>query len=123
MVPIIKNIQINEADNLDPQRFTPDSLSSFGCTFNLFVGPTDSEGMESFQLTVCSPDWLADLCRSQGYVVGRHHLIVDHFDLEAITNIITKLVTRCADETWPRVAEKLSRIAYWEFEDYQNPIK
>jgi hypothetical protein len=76
--------------------------------------------MESFQLTVCSPEWLADACRTQDYVLGRYHLIVSHFDLESLTKVMTRLVDRCADETWDRVAEKLSRIAYWEFEDYQE---
>jgi hypothetical protein len=120
MVPMIKSIQINEADYLDPTQFKPDSLSHFRCTFNLFIGPSDGDGMESFQLTVCSPDWLADACQKHGYVLGRHHLIVSHFDLDSITKVITKLIDRCAGETWHQVAEKLSRIAYWEFEDYQR---
>jgi hypothetical protein len=58
--------------------------------------------MESFQLTVCSPDWLANACQKHGYVLGRHPLIVKHFDPDSITKMLTTLIDRCAGELGTR---------------------
>jgi hypothetical protein len=30
-----------------------------------------------------------------------------------------RLVERCSGATWQEIAVKVSRIGYWEFEDYQ----
>lgn len=77
-------------------------------------------GEESFDVTVCSPEWLAERCREQGFVVGRHHLVVDEFNVGAVLDTLSKLVQNCHGETWQEVAEQVSRIGYWEFEDYRE---
>ena len=60
----------------DPQSL-PDNPADFFLTVRLFVDPVDGPGEESFDLVVCSPEWLARCCRTEGMVSGLHHLIVN----------------------------------------------
>ena len=113
---IIKSIEITEVADLDPVKFTPEDPEYFGCTVGLTIGPSDSDGGELFYLTVCSPRWIAKACEKDGFLWGRHHLIVPEYNLKAITEIITKFVERCQGDSWKEVAAKLNRIASWEFE-------
>lgn len=96
----------------------PDNYEDFQCTFGLSIGPSDMDGAELFYLTVCTPKRLAKIADRDGFVWGRHHLIVPHYDLKAITQAITKFVEGCSGEAWADVALKVSRFAGWEFEDY-----
>lgn len=115
----IKSIEITEVPDLDPAKFTVEDPEDFCCTFGLTIGPANSEGGELFYLTVCSPKALAKAAEKDGFLWGRHHLIVPEYNLKAITGIITKFVERCSGDSWTEVATKLNRIASWEFEDYK----
>jgi hypothetical protein len=48
----------------DP-RTLPGDPAGFVFGVQLLVGPADGPGEESFELTVCSPEWLAERCRSE----------------------------------------------------------
>ncbi len=67
---------------------------------------------------VCTPLWLQRVVREQGPVLGRHYVIVEQFSWSAISQFLTRQVEACTGDDWPTVAEKLSRIGRWEFEDY-----
>jgi len=93
----------------------------FSWRVRLIAGPSDGPGEESFDLVVCTPEWLAHATRQQGRIFdGRHHVVVnlDSFDRNAVEAWITKRVTSASGEDWSEVGEKLSRLGYWEFEDY-----
>ena len=94
-------------------------LQSF---FRLTVGPSSGDGEESFDVTVCTPSWLDLECLRDGFVVGRHHLIVLSYDFEFIRRTLVKFVERYSGGTWQEVAVKVSRIGYWEFEDYERAV-
>lgn len=114
----IKSIEITDAPALKPELFRPDDYQDFECVFGLTVGPSNTAGAELFYLTVCTPKRLATTCKRHEFVWGRHRLIVLHYDLNAITQTITKFIETCSGETWSDVALKVSRFASWEFEDY-----
>jgi hypothetical protein len=57
----------------DP-RTLPGDPAEFAFGVQLLVGPADGPGEESFDLTVCSPEWLAGRCRSGELVNGLHQL-------------------------------------------------
>jgi hypothetical protein len=118
--PKVKSIEITEVPNLSPQGYTPADLEDFGCTFGLTIGPSGSEGGDLFYLSVCTPKWSARACEKDGFLWGRHHLLVPHYDLTAITQTITRFVENCSGPSWKDVALKLSRLASWEFEDYEE---
>lgn len=86
----------------------------------LLAGPEDGPGEESFDITVCSVAWLASRARASGPVDGRHHLFMESFDWPALRSYIERRVQQCEGVNWRDVAEKLGRLGYWEFEDYDG---
>jgi len=109
--------------DLDPDPSTlSDDASEFSLLARMTVGPQDSPGEESFDITVCTPEWLAKACDKAGGVYsGRHHLIVNYkdFDLGALRAWLAARVQEVEADTWPQIGERLGRIGYWEFEDYR----
>jgi Immunity protein 8 len=108
---------IQSPDVEDLTTYEP-SETSFAVFLQLLVGPgPDREGgEESFNLTVCSPDWLRDAVQP---VVGRHLLIVNRFQFAEIESFILKYIDSCEGDDWDQVAEKIGRLGRWEFEDYK----
>jgi Immunity protein 8 len=119
MRPTIRHISTIDGNN--PTEFQPHDADNFSVTLRLIIGPTHSAGEESFDITVCSPSNLVKECERDGFVLGRHRLIVCRYDFGLLRRILVKLVENCHGDTWQDVAAKLNRIAYWEFEDYQSP--
>ena len=95
---------------------SPTTVEDFACTFGLTVGPKDGDGGELFYVTVCTPKHLEKLCKRDGFVWGRHYLIVPYFDLEKIRAIFSKFVNNCSGQTWHEIGPKLARFESREFE-------
>ena len=108
---------VESYDVSDMATWQPDTLD-FGLMVRLLVGPADGPGEESFDLMVCTGGWLAAQAAS-GPFDARHHTVVDSFDWPALRGYFQQQVEACVGEDWTEVAEKLSRIGYWEFEDYR----
>ncbi|WP_343725362.1 Imm8 family immunity protein [Herbaspirillum huttiense] len=62
-----------------------------------------------------------NLCRTwmAGAVWERHMLIVFQYDLGAIKTEIERYLGSCVGDDWHSLAMKVSRVASWEFEEYQ----
>jgi hypothetical protein len=114
----IKSIEITEFPSLNPEDYLPDDFEDFQCIFGLQIGPVGSGDSELFHVTVCTPKFLAEACKRDGFIWGRHRLIVLEYNLESITQILVKFVGNYSGKSWHEVATKVSRIANWEFEDY-----
>jgi hypothetical protein len=96
--------------------------SEFAMLARMIVGPPGTLGEESFDVTVCSPEWLAKTCREVGGIYnGRHHLVVnvEDFDVRAVLAWLAARVQEVQAESWPQICERLGRLGYWEFEDYR----
>jgi len=93
-------------------------------TFNarLMVGPSDGAGAESFDVTVCSPEWLARRCQTLGFFDGLHHVVVDvsSFDQRALRTWLEVRVNAVEADDWTTLAGRLSRLGWWEFEGYRD---
>ena len=105
----------------DP-RDLPAAPSGFGFLATMTVGPADGPGEETFSVQVCTPECLAKRCESEGYVDGRHMILTsaDGYSDEGLRSFLTKRVEQVEGATWQDVAAKVSRIGFWEFEDYQE---
>jgi len=104
----------------DPATLSGDP-SEFALRARMIIGPPDTPGEESFDTTVCTPEWLAEQCRAQGGIYNpRHHLVVtmEEFDTRAIRAWFEDRVGEVAASSWAEVGARLGRLAYWEFEDY-----
>jgi hypothetical protein len=88
----------------------------------LMVGPSDGPGEESFDVTVCTPEWLAQRCAGEGFVDGLHTVVttVESFTERGLRSFLTRRVENVSGETWREVADKVARLGHWEFEDYSE---
>jgi immunity protein 8 of polymorphic toxin system len=112
----VKKIYTVEMDDLE--RHVPLNLDKFCVVIRTMVGPRGSEGEESFDINVCTPKWIEEQVEKEGFVLGRGYLVVGRYDPSLIRNTIVRLVESMSGGSWQEVAEKVSRIGYWEFEDY-----
>ena len=105
----------------DPRELPADP-AKFSFLVTMTVGPAGGAGEETFSVQVCTPEWLAKRCQSEGYVDGRHIIVtsIGGYSEHGLRSFLTKRVEQVTAETWRDVAEKVSRIGYWEFEDYQE---
>lgn len=103
----------------------PADSAEFCFLARVYAGPADGPGEESFDVTVCSPEWLAVRCREEGFTDARHHLVVDmkQFDQRALRSWLEKRVRAVSGDSWAEAGEKLSRLGFWEFEDYRPRLR
>jgi len=103
----------------DLERYCPVDPSVFGTWVRLSVGPEGEIGAESFDVLICTPDWLKTESMNEDPKWGRHLLITREYDFDLIRKKIESFIDACVGDNWQEVAQKLSRIAAWEFEDYR----
>jgi Immunity protein 8 len=118
MVPEIKSHSVNDGQALEV--FRPEDPGNFSLILRLIIGPRGQPGEESFDITICTPASLVEECARHGFVLGRHLLVVSAYDPPHIMSVLRKLVADCSGLSWAEVGSKLARIAYWEFEGYQD---
>jgi len=64
--------------DLEPDPATlPAEPESFSVIARMLIGPRGGPGEESFDVVVCSPEWLAARCREAGLYDARHHRVVN----------------------------------------------
>ncbi|MBX3064001.1 MAG: immunity 8 family protein [Anaerolineae bacterium] len=114
----IKQILCSDEPNGDFSAYRPEDHVNFSCALQLLIGQHDKDGSESFQLTLCTPQWLVDNHAEEDVVVGRNLLIVFDFNYQRIVRWLNRYIERCTGETWAEVAKRISYIGLSEFEDY-----
>jgi len=110
--------RLHSPDVLDLPGWVPDT-DDFAILVQVLVGLQGSPGEESFDVTVCSPEWIAQRAREERIFDGRHHLVVAPFDYQKLWQYLTRYVSSCEGSTWQEIATKLGRLGQWEFEDYR----
>jgi hypothetical protein len=112
-----------DCPDVDLETFVPEDPRSFGLLLQAMIGPEGGKFAESFDLQLHTPQWLLER-RERGLlppvVFGRHMLLVFAYDYRQIFDTIQDYCRSCVGADWEEVAQKLSRIGYWEFEDYQD---
>lgn len=83
----------------------------------LMIGPADEIGEESFDILVCTPQWI-ERAVMNGPLSGRHLVIVKEVDRDAIVQFVEAYLAELDEPTWGELAEKIGRLGKWEFEDY-----
>ncbi len=52
--------------------------AEFALHARMLIGPAEGPGEESFDITVCTSEWVAEACRKAGGIYNpRHHLVID----------------------------------------------
>jgi hypothetical protein len=115
----LTRILCSDVPNGDFSEFHPDDPACFSCALQLLVGIHNQGGAESFQLTLCSPQWLAQNHAQEDVIIGKNLLIILDFNYPRIVAWLNHYIERCTGETWLDLVKPLTRIAHWEFDDYQ----
>lgn len=111
---------IHSPDVLDLKSWTPPP-GPFGVFIQLFVGNTEGPRQDAFGLTVCNPEWIADLASRYNAVDLRHHVLMDHWDYPKLESYLGHRVRITEGDTWDQIGEKLGRLGLWDYEDYSAP--
>lgn len=103
----------------DIEKYQPDEEDNFGFVLRALVGPMGQPGEESFDITVCTPKWLARRYGSSEIILGLHKLIVLRYDYSRLRRFIEKYLMHCSGDTWAEMAQKVGLLGQWEFENYR----
>ncbi|MBS9422404.1 MULTISPECIES: immunity 8 family protein [Photorhabdus] len=106
------------SDDYDLDLYFPDDDEKFLLKVILRIGEKDSKEADNFDLLICTPNWLKNNHWTPQLI--RHMLLVRKYDLDEITKTITDYIDQCEGDDWMGIAQKLSRVFAWEYEDYQD---
>jgi hypothetical protein len=109
---------ISSAD-IDLDSYSPEDEDCFSFPIEMAIGYEGGEGGDLFQMTVCTPAWIARENQGKTAVIGTALLIVFRYDWPEILSAIRHIAGGHSADDWTALAQKLSRIADWEFEDYR----
>ena len=103
--------------DIDLDSFAPERPEQVGFLLQMFVGPEDKVGEESFDVMVCTPEWLRANYSDRVLVPLQNHVLIFNYDRKAIFEQLSLLrIQRCVGDTWNDVARQVARIGKWEFE-------
>jgi len=114
MIAELRNLFSLDVDLLS---FFPEREDCFVLQLRAMIGPKGQSSEESFDIQVCTPRWMLENCQEPMW--GRHLLVVPGYDMQLIRSMLNHYCESCTGATWHEVANKISRIGKWEFEDYQ----
>jgi len=118
MKALLKKIHSLEIED-DLNSYWPADPDVFGSWIRAMIGPDDEEGAEYFDMLICTPRWLQGEVEKNDVFLGKGMIIINEYDYDKIIAFIKKQITDCHADDWLGIAQKLSRISFWEYEDYQ----
>ena len=110
--------RLHSPDIHDLENYKPENPKKFGFLLQAMVGPEGQSGEESFDIEVCTPNWLEATYKANQVVIGLHHLIVQDYNYQMIIREIKAFLQDCSGDNWNDIAKKVSRLGKWEFENY-----
>lgn len=103
--------------DIDLEGFSPEDPDDFSFLLQVIVGPSDSEGAESLQFIVCTPQSLVVRTESDGVIFGRPLVIVDSPDIPRLLNAVKARIEGLEAPDWVKLTNRLARLGFYEFED------
>lgn len=111
--------RVHSPDVEDLENYVPSVIDNFGFLLQIEVGPKGSQSADTFDVMVCTPQWLKQRYKPTDILHPSNYLILFEYDYKRLVNFITKYCTRCSGETWEEIARQLSRLGHWEFTDFR----
>lgn len=106
--------------NVNLSVWLPEVEDCFGILVQMFVDADILGNEESFDFILCTPKWLAEEYQDREVVMLRHHIMVHRYDYDVLHKRLTKLINTIDVASWNDAADKIGRVAHWEFEDYRE---
>lgn len=107
----------SRTDNEDLSSYEPDENQVFGFTLLFEIGIKGHDGSDFFEVDVASPGYLEHLKPSPFFL--RHTVLATDYNIPAVVALVSKYVEALEEESWEKLAHKISRVARWEYEDYR----
>ena len=104
----------------DPSDNQSGGADSFGYTLTFSIGPVGSEGSDNFEVVVTTPEDLQTYYAGKTPIFLRHCMLVENYNFPQILKLMTNYVNSLEEPSWDKLAQKLCRVALWEFEDYRS---
>jgi hypothetical protein len=117
MKAFVKDFDCADIDDLFS--YVPTDPNNFGFWMNFSIGLQGEEGADNFQMLIATPNYIQQQHPFQNAVLPHNTLLVFEYDFNQILNTVDKYVKSLNEDSWEKLAEKLCRIAHWEFEDYK----
>jgi hypothetical protein len=114
----VKQFHSPDADPL--AEWSPPDPWQFSVLVQVLAGPSDGDGMESFQVVVCTPTWLDSEMAETEVRSARHLVLVKEWNWPRIEVHLRQRFESVDGASWDELAQKLARIGHWEFEDYRT---
>lgn len=99
--------------------YVPNEPTTFAVGIRMLIGLPDTDASETFDVTVCTPAWIAAELTAERLMWGANLLVVETYDYATIELAIRNRIAQATGSTWVQIAQKISRWALWEFEDYR----
>ncbi len=107
-------------DVYELEKYVPIENDNFGFLLELEIGIVGKDGADLFNIMLCTPKWLINNNKNDEIIFGRHHLIVFEYNYQKIYKTLNDYISNIDCENWEEIANIISRIAHWEFEDYKE---
>lgn len=101
------------------ETYSPEDPECFDVWITASIGPVGEEGAELFQFRVTTPAYLARTVVGDEAQWMRHTLLVVRYDPQIVREALERYLDPLEGDDWNEVAQKVARIAFWEFEDYR----
>lgn len=111
---------LHSPDVYDLKAYEPTNSKEFSIFIQIMIGIKGEEGEESFNIILCTPEWIKVNYGPEDILIGRHHIIVQEYNYERLEKMIKEYIAKSSADTWGEIAEKLARLGHWEFEDYNS---
>lgn len=108
MIPEIRWLY---SPDVDLPTFSPDARAPWGFLLQIGLGVHGEEGEDSFDLMVCSPQWIEVHYGAEALVDGRHHLFMLRYSYSALQDELKRRVEQAAAATWDEVVSKFGEFA------------
>jgi hypothetical protein len=107
-------------EEIRPERYSVPDPSNFAVVCFIRVGVSVSEATQDHRLIVCSPSWLVTRQPAGAILRGQGLLIMQRYDGEALHKSLCRFAEHCVANSVAKVFDKLSRLGFSEFEDYNE---
>lgn len=104
-------------DIFDVEAYCPEIEDKFSLSLRIRIGLDCTDGADDFEILVCTPKWLEETVWETRW--GKGLMIVREYNFSAINDFIYDYVSRCDGDSWEKIVMQLTKVFYWEFDDYQ----
>ena len=117
MKAVIRSYDCSKSEDLST--YEEEDAAVFGFTLTFAIGLEGSEGEESFEVFVASATYLAQLESAREPAFLRHIILAPDYNVPAVIALVEKYINSLEEDSWEKLAAKISRLLRWEFEDYK----